>query len=579
MVKQQHAPARHSATTPYQPTDASYRTAIGRLAVVLPAYDEEAVIADTISDVLAKVPTFVSDFIVIPVDDGSRDRTGEIMDELARSHQSHLSVVHHPTNRGYGSALRSGFDRALSEGANAIFLMDSDGQFDIAELKQFLPLLSQYDAVLGYRLHRSDGPLRKANAWAWSQVIRLSLGVNVSDPDCAFKLFRADFIRAAHLRATGAMISPEMLGQLKRANLRFVEVGVHHYPRTSGTPTGSNIWVILSAFRELILLRDSIVHGPPLVLPNTRPDDTDNTDNTDNADGDLANEKTRNTWRALLKRVQPHHVALAAIMAMAVALRGFNLGGTSLWLDELGEGSAAQLNLGDMFNLVRFHAGATPFDYLGVKAITAALGYGTAATRLWACAVGCLAVLMIYLVGTQIFRSRLIGLLAAILLCCSPYHIAYSQEARFYSLLALMALVNLYFFERAMRRGTWRTWGIFALIVALGLYAHYFLALFLVIEGVYVTLYWLARWVAAGRRKQAFVEGAQQVGRAALAMLAGCALFAPWMIYATTAQLDVSRYRPLGALPFPFFSKCSSFSSAWLHLLSPRRAIRAPNWV
>lgn len=548
-MDQHHVPALQTTPLAEHHADSSYRATIGRLAIVLPAYNEEAIIAHTISDVLTKVPAFTSDFIVIPVNDGSHDRTGQIMDELASSYQAHLSVVHHASNRGYGSALRSGFERALSKGADAIFFMDADGQFDIGELGQFLPLLSKFDAVLGYRLNRRDGLLRNVNARAWRSLIRLMLGVNVNDLDCAFKLFRADFIRAAHLRAHGAMISAEMLALFNRANLQFVEVGVHHYPRTSGTPTGSNVRVILSAFRELILLRNSIVHNAISGLPDTR-----NARATDTA-GRHVHERSPNTRQGLLRRLQPHYVALTVVMIMAIALRWFDLGKSSLWLDEIGEGHAARLSLGDMFDLVRFHAGATPFDYLAVKVVTAVLGYGTVATRLWAWVAGCLAVLMMYLAGALIFRSRLVGLVAAVLLCWSPYHISYSQEARFYSLLALMALVNLYFFERAMRSMTARAWGIFALVVALGFYSHYFLAIFLPIEGVYVALYWLGRWASSGRQWKMLVEGARQVGWAALSMVLGVALFVPWLLYATTAQLDTYKYPPLGALPFPFFKQ------------------------
>ncbi|HEX6799217.1 MAG TPA: glycosyltransferase family 2 protein, partial [Ktedonobacterales bacterium] len=98
------------------------------LSVVLPAYNEEAVIAETVTRCLRVLAALAPDFEIIVVDDGSRDRTGAIADALAAAHPAHVRVVHNRPNRGYGGALMAGFDAAAKELA---FFMDSDGQFDI----------------------------------------------------------------------------------------------------------------------------------------------------------------------------------------------------------------------------------------------------------------------------------------------------------------------------------------------------------------------------------------------------------------------------------------------------------------
>lgn len=234
---------------------AGHGSQVGRLAVVLPAYNEQDVIERTITDVMTKLPQLVSDFMVIPVDDGSTDSTRQILDRLAQRYGPRLSVVHNVVNQSYGGALRAGFERALTSDAEYIFFMDADGQFDIGDLRGFLPLLGTCDAVFGYRLERKDSMIRRCNAWAWKQLVSMVFGFRVRDIDCAFKLFRADFIRSARLQMHGAMINTELLARFAQARLRFVEVGVHHYPRTSGTPTGANPAVIARAFRELVTLR------------------------------------------------------------------------------------------------------------------------------------------------------------------------------------------------------------------------------------------------------------------------------------------------------------------------------------
>lgn len=241
------------------------------LAVVLPAYNEEGAITETIEQVFAGLDALGLDAVVVPVDDGSRDQTGTLLDELQRRLGPRLIVVHNETNLGYGGALRAGFDRAVEARADAIFYMDSDGQFDIMELARLLPLLGPFDAAFGYRAHRQDRWVRRFNGWAWSLLISLVFGVRVRDVDCAFKLIRADFIEAANLSAGGAMISAELVARLHQAGLRFRQVVVSHYPRRSGTPTGGNLRVVLRAFKELVILARRVRASAPVRLSSPVP--------------------------------------------------------------------------------------------------------------------------------------------------------------------------------------------------------------------------------------------------------------------------------------------------------------------
>src|SRR5262249_51845425 len=139
------------------------------LSVVLPAHNEEQIIEQTVTDVLAFLQSAVRDFDVIVVDDGSTDHTSAILAKLA-SQESRVHIITHPTNRGYGGALVSGFQAVDKE---LTFFMDSDGQFDIHELARFFPYVDLYDAVLGYRIRRQDSWVRLLNAWGWKMLVRL----------------------------------------------------------------------------------------------------------------------------------------------------------------------------------------------------------------------------------------------------------------------------------------------------------------------------------------------------------------------------------------------------------------------
>jgi glycosyltransferase involved in cell wall biosynthesis len=217
------------------------------LSAILPAHNEEAAIADTVKSVLQTLASWMADFEVIVVNDGSHDRTGAILDEMAATN-SHLRIIHHATNQGYGAALVSGFEASCKD---LVFFMDADGQFDIRDLARFFPLLERYDAVLGYRIKRQDTWMRKLNALGWKFLVRLVFDVRVRDVDCAFKLYNGQFFREHRLETRGAMINTEILYKFTRAGYTYTQLGVHHLPRKGGKATGAKPIVILRAFREL----------------------------------------------------------------------------------------------------------------------------------------------------------------------------------------------------------------------------------------------------------------------------------------------------------------------------------------
>src|SRR5947209_9547301 len=215
----------------------------------MPAHNEEEAIAHTVHEVIDTLTTWMQDFEVIVVDDGSRDRTGVILDTIAEVHTC-LRVIHHPLNRGYGAALVSGFEAVTKDLA---FFMDSDGQFDIHDLERFFPLIGEFDAVLGYRMNRQDTWMRNVNAWGWKILVGMVFGVYVRDVDCAFKLYPAQFFREHRLETRGAMINTEILYKFTRAGYTHTQVGVRHLPRRGGKATGAKLSVIMRAFRELFV--------------------------------------------------------------------------------------------------------------------------------------------------------------------------------------------------------------------------------------------------------------------------------------------------------------------------------------
>ena len=195
-----------------------------------------------------------TDWEVIIVNDGSKDRTGEIADRLAAEH-AEVKAVHNSPNLGYGGALQRGFREATKPW---VFYTDGDGQFDFEEIDSLLPLLDEYDIVSAYRLDRQDPAIRKLNAWAWTTLVNVVFGFWLKDIDCAFKIFPRALFDAIDMKSMGALIDAEVLARAKQLGYSIGQVGVHHYPRTAGEQSGANLRVILRAFKELFLLRKDI---------------------------------------------------------------------------------------------------------------------------------------------------------------------------------------------------------------------------------------------------------------------------------------------------------------------------------
>jgi dolichol-phosphate mannosyltransferase len=203
------------------------------ISLVLPAYNEAANI-DRAVRAAAAAGAGVGTFEVVVVDDGSRDTTAERLAPLEAELGPRLRVVRHERNRGYGAALRSGF--AAAEG-DLVFYTDSDNQFDLSELAGVIPLMREWDAVLGYRIDRKDARRRRMTSWVFNRLSCAVFDLSVRDLNCSFKLFRGDLLRNLPLESDDFFIDTELVARMHRGNWRLVQRGVRHFPRTAGRST------------------------------------------------------------------------------------------------------------------------------------------------------------------------------------------------------------------------------------------------------------------------------------------------------------------------------------------------------
>jgi len=244
------------------------------LSYFFPAHNEAANVRGLVEEALAALPTLAERFEIIVVNDGSTDETAAIADELAAAHPE-VRAVHHPTNLGYGAALRSGF--AAARLANLAFT-DGDRQFRVADLRRLVDRLNEPadpsrppDLVAGFRIKRADPLVRTLYASLYRLANRIFFGLRVRDVDCACKLFRRTALEGVTVESGGAFFSAELLIKLGALGRRIEEVGVPHHPRTAGRPTGAKPQVILRAIRDFWSLRLRLWAAPRRALGRGSP--------------------------------------------------------------------------------------------------------------------------------------------------------------------------------------------------------------------------------------------------------------------------------------------------------------------
>lgn len=240
-----------TTSTPAVPAGAR----LPELSYFFPAHNEEANLEGLVAEALATLPALADRFEIVIVNDGSRDATPQLADRLVEAAPDVVRAVHHPTNLGYGAALRSGFRASRYD---VIGFTDGDRQFKVADLGRLIDRLTaadQPDVVAGFRIKRADPPIRTLYARLYRLANRIFFGVRVRDIDCACKLFRRSALRGIRVESGGAFFSAELLVKLAAAGQKIVEVGVPHYPRTAGSPTGARPSVIVRAARDFWALR------------------------------------------------------------------------------------------------------------------------------------------------------------------------------------------------------------------------------------------------------------------------------------------------------------------------------------
>ena len=246
------------------------------LSVFFPAYNDGGTIASMVVVAMTTARELTSDYEVIVANDGSADSTRDVLEELARLYPA-LRLIHHPQNRGYGAALRTGFASATKD---MIFYTDGDAQYDPREMTLLWQHLTHdVDFVNGYKINRSDPLRRIVIGRVYHHVVKTLFGLRLRDVDCDFRLMRRRIFERITLEKSSGVICLELMKKVQDAGFRVGEVPVHHYPRAYGRSQFFNVRRIvrtaIDVFRlwlALVWRRERPVASEPAPFPSRAKD-------------------------------------------------------------------------------------------------------------------------------------------------------------------------------------------------------------------------------------------------------------------------------------------------------------------
>jgi dolichol-phosphate mannosyltransferase len=245
------------------------------LAVVMPVYNEEACIRAVVASLRDALDALRIHFVMIVINDGSRDRTGDILREM--SCDERLIVVHQ-ANKGHGPTVLSGYQQAVRR-AQWVFQCDSDGEMSPDSFRDLWTKRQSYDVVLGHRQNRRQKLSRRFITIASQVVVRLLFGKGILDVNTPYRLMRSSVLQPVLECIPPDTFAPNVIisGALAYYRYRICSVPVSHRPRRTGRVSIAK-WALwkgaLRSFRQTLecsrKIRLSKLHDQRRVEPMRR---------------------------------------------------------------------------------------------------------------------------------------------------------------------------------------------------------------------------------------------------------------------------------------------------------------------
>jgi glycosyltransferase involved in cell wall biosynthesis len=223
------------------------------VSVIIPAYNEEAIIKNAVKNALNILRTAQADFEIIVVNDGSKDRTKEMLDENFAT-EEHILIKHKPFNEGFGSAIRTGVQLAKKQ---FIFCIPADSPMTADLYNVFSSNAYKADILVSYRRHKLGYSFRRhLNSYVYHKLVSVLFSLRLRDYNWIHMYHRKIFDEGKiEIEYNGIFMLAEILIKAKRARFTFYEFEVEQKERLTGIATASKLTAIMRTLEEILNFR------------------------------------------------------------------------------------------------------------------------------------------------------------------------------------------------------------------------------------------------------------------------------------------------------------------------------------
>jgi len=217
------------------------------ITIFFPVYNDQNTIATMTEKCLAVLKDIASKYEVIIINDGSPDNSGVVADEMATKYD-HVRVIHHPQNKGYGAAIKSGLENAQYEW---VCFTDGDDEYDIEDLRKMIRLKDYYDLIITFRYVKLYSTLRVFISGIYNKIFRWVFRTNYRDISTGLRLIKKSVYTDLNIISDSPFIGAEITLRSMLKGYRVGEMGIQTFPREFGKGASVSPKNILRTIKDM----------------------------------------------------------------------------------------------------------------------------------------------------------------------------------------------------------------------------------------------------------------------------------------------------------------------------------------
>ena len=225
------------------------------ITIFFPVYKDENTIEIVTEKSIAVLQQLTDDYEVLIIDDCSPDRSGEIADELVQKYPDIVRVIHHETNKGYGSSVREGLNNARHDW---VCFTDGDNEYDVNDLLKMYSLRDHYHLIITFRYIKLYSGTRQFISLVYNKVVKFLFKTNFRDISTGLRLIYKPILKDIPLESTSPFIGAEIAIKTMLRGHPVGEMGIQTFPRKFGKGSSTTLRNIYATIKEMLVIRQKI---------------------------------------------------------------------------------------------------------------------------------------------------------------------------------------------------------------------------------------------------------------------------------------------------------------------------------